>query len=110
MANFEIELNIVNQGSSIFTVNPTLSGQVYQFRLKWTIRPGGGTGAWILDIDETIFGIKLVSGIDVLDPYRYIDALPPGKLGVFRNSGRGSKPGYDNFGINKEYTLIYEEP
>ena len=110
MAIFEIELNIENQGSPLFVINPTLSGQVYQFRLIWVIRPLNRTGAWYLDIDDTIFGVKLVSGIDLLDPYKYINALPPGKLGVFRNSGTGSKPSFNNFGINKEFTLLYEEP
>ena len=110
MAIVEIELNIEEQGSPLFTVSPTLSGQVYELKLIWVIKPYRRTGAWYMDIDETIFGIKVVSGINLLDPYDHIDALPPGKLGAFRNSGRGSKPAFENFGINKEFTLLYEEP
>ncbi len=109
MAIVEIELDIMTQGSSVFTINPTLSGQVYQLRLTWVVRPYRRTGAWFMDIDETIYRLKIVSGIDLLDPYHYNDALPAGKLGAYRNSGRGSKPAYENFGIDKEFTLLYEE-
>lgn len=110
MAIVEIELNIEEQGSPDFTIVPTLSGQAYKFKLQWVIKPYGRTGAWYLDIDDTVHGIKLVSGINILDPYDHLDDLPPGKLGVYRNSGTGSKPAFDNFGINKEFTFLYEEP
>lgn len=107
---FEIELNIEQQGSPVFVSTPTLSGQTYRLNFQWVIKPYRRTGAWYLDIGSAIYGIKIVSGINLLDPYDHLDALPPGKLGVYRNSGRGSKPSFSNFGIDKEFTLIYEEP
>jgi len=106
MAIIEIELNIEKQGSGYFTISPTLSGQVYRFTLSWSAR----ALAWYLDIDDTIQGIKIVNGIDILDPYHYNNNLPPGKLGAFRNKGTKSKPSFFNFGIEKEITLLYEEP
>ena len=110
MAAFDIELNIENQGSTMFTVNPTLSGQTYKLTLIWTPRTTQGEGSWFMNIDDTIHGLKVVNGIDILRGYHYMDELPPGKLGAFRNSGRSSKPGFLNFGIGKEITLRYEEP
>lgn len=110
MAIIEIEMDIENQAAPIFTISPVLSGQAYNFLFQWVIKPYRRTGAWYLDIDDTVQGIKIVSGINLLDPYDYIDALPPGKLGAYRNSGRGSKPAFFNFGIDKEFTLLYEEP
>ena len=102
----EIDLKIQEQGSTYFEITSRLSGQVYKLRLAWNYR----TQSWYLNINDTADGIKLVNGIDIIGPYHYIDALPPGKLGVARNSGRESKPGFTNFGIGKEMTLVYEEP
>jgi len=106
MSAFEIELNIEQQGSGYFTASPTLSGQTYALKFRWSVR----SNAWFLDIDDTIHGIKIVNGIDILGPYHYNDLLPPGKLGAHRNQGTSSKPGFFNFGIGKEVTFRYEEP
>lgn len=106
MAAVEIDLKIKDQQSTYFNIQPRLSGQVYNFTLRWSQR----TQSWYLKINETISGIKLVNGIDILEPYHYIDSLPPGKLGCVRNSGTSSKPGFDNFGIGEEVTFRYEEP
>ncbi len=106
MAVREIDLKIQEQGSALFIVTSEMSGQVYNLRLEWNYR----TQSWYLKINETVSGPKLVNGIDIIGPYHYIDSLPPGKLGVHRNSGTDSKPGFFNFGIGKEMTLVYEEP
>jgi|GEM_PF-2600364 len=107
MAILEIELNIDQHRSSYFKVAPTLSGQVYELTFKWSVR----SEAWYLDIGDAVKGIKVVTGIDLLGPYHYMeDKIPAGKLGARRNTGRASKPGFFNFGIGKEIALIYEEP
>ena len=106
MAIIEVELNIEQQGSGYFQISPTLSGKVYLFTMNWSYR----TQSWYLDIDETVKGIKIVNGINILEPYQYNDDLLPGSLGAHRNTGRDSKPGFFNFGINNEMTLLYEEP
>lgn len=102
----EIRLDIEKNGSSYFRVSPVLSGRVYDLTFRWSVR----SMCWYLDIDRTVQGIKIVNGIDLLAPYKYMDNLPAGKLGARRNTGRSSKPGFFNFGIDKEVTLIYEEP
>lgn len=106
MAIVEIDLKIEEQQSPYFEINALLSGQVYRLRFRWSYR----SLAWYMRIDDTIDGIKLVNGIDLLGPYHYIDELPPGKLGIVRNSGTSSKPNFNNLGINLETTLRYEEP
>ncbi len=105
MSVVEIDLRIQEQGSPYFMVNVLLSGQTYNLRFEWNYR----TVAWYLRIDDTVTGIKIVNGIDLLGPYHYIDTLPAGSLGVVRNSGTESKPGFFNFGIDKEMTLIYDD-
>jgi len=106
MATIEIGLKIIEQGSPFFGVSVRMSGQVYSLSFEWNYR----SQAWYLKINDLVSGLKIVNGIDLLEPYHYIDELPPGKLGVVRNSGTKSKPGFSNFGIGKEMTLVYEEP
>ena len=102
----EIDIKIQEQGAGYFQVSSKLSGQVYKMTFIWSYR----SLSWYLNINDTAKGIKLVNGIDLLEPYHYIDELPPGKLGVVRNSGAESKPGFFNFGIGKEMTMVYEAP
>ncbi|MBU2645882.1 hypothetical protein KKI24_14330 [bacterium] len=106
MSIIEISLNIEAQGSGYFKVSALMSGQSYDLTFIWSTR----SQCWYLNVDETVKGIKIVTGIDLLEPYHYMDTIPPGKLGAYRNSGRDSKPGFGNFGIDKEITLLYEEP
>lgn len=91
-----------------FEDTPELDGQVYQFRKRYSVRGEGSVGTWYLDIRGVIFGIKIVNGIDLFSAYKYIDELPPGKLGAVRNTGSSSKPVFNNFGIGREITLVYE--
>jgi hypothetical protein len=101
----EIELRIEQNRSPLFKIASNLSGRVYDLKFSWSYR----WAAWYLDIDETVKGIKVVNGIDLLESFHYNENIPPGKLGVVRNSGRDSKPFFDNFGIEKAMTLVYEE-
>lgn len=81
-----------------------LSGQVYEFTFRWTTR----LPAWFMDVGTVLKGVKVVTGIDLLEPYHYIDDLPSGQLVAFRNSGTSSKPFFDDFGIGEAITLAYE--
>ncbi len=81
-----------------------LSGQVYELKFRWTTR----LPSWYLDIGTILQGVKIVNGIDLLAPYHYIDELPSGQLVAFRQSGTSSKPFFDNIGIGKAITLVYE--
>lgn len=100
----EIELNIDQNRSPYFKISASLNGQVYELTFRWSVR----WVAWYMDIDETVFGIKVVNGVNLLAPYHYNKDLPQGKLGVVRNNGTSSKPYFDNIGIEKEMTLVYE--
>ena len=102
----EIELRIDENQSPLFKIASSLTGRVYDLKFIWSYR----WAAWYLNIDETVLGIKVVNGVDLLASYHYNDDIPPGKLGAVRNKGRTSKPFFDNFGIEKEITLVYEEP
>jgi hypothetical protein len=106
MAVQEIELRIDQNQSPFFTISSKLSGRVYALRFTWSHR----WASWYLDLDQTLFGIKIVNSIDLFSPYHYNDDVPPGKLGAAINKGRSSKPFFDNFGIEKEITLAYIEP
>jgi len=106
MAILEIQLDIDKYRSSYFEVEAPLSGQSYLLKFNWSVR----SLAWYLDVSDVVKWVKVVNSVDLLAPYHYLEAIPPGKLGVRRNTGRDSKPGFFNFGIGKEMTLIYEEP
>lgn len=107
---FELDLNIEEQGDGVFSVVVVLSGQAYKLSFLWTYRSPDKLGAWYMNLDETLVGIKLVNGIDLLGPYHYLDTIPPGKLGIERRKGTLSKPGFFNLGIGKEMSMTYEEP
>ena len=62
-----------------------------------------------MDFDSKAQGIKVVNGVDLLAPFHYMDGVPSGKLGIIRNKGKSSKPYFNNLGIEKEMTLVYEE-
>lgn len=106
MAVLEIELRIDENASSFFKIAANLSGRVYDLRFTWSHR----WLCWYLDINDTIYGLKVVNGVDLLGPYHYNDGIPPGQLTAYRNKGRTSKPSFFNFGVEKEITLIYNEP
>lgn len=101
----EIELRIDLNQAPLFKISSNLTGRVYGLTFRWSYR----WIAWYLDLDETLFGIKIVNGIDLFGPFHYNDNVPPGQLAAVRNKGVTSKPFFDNFGIEKEITLAYIE-
>ncbi len=105
----ELALNIEEQGNGMFSVVPILSGQAYKLGFIWTYRSPDKAGSWYMNLDDVLLGIKLVNGIDLLGPYHYLSTVPPGKLGIVRNKGTLSKPGFFSLGIEKEMTMRYEE-
>lgn len=106
----ELALNIEEQGNGAFSVVPILSGQAYKLSFIWTYRSPDKAGSWYMNLDDVLLGVKLVNGIDLLGPYHYLSTVPPGKLGIVRNKGTLSKPGFFSLGIEKEMTMRYEEP
>lgn len=68
-------------------------------------------GAWYLDIfdgegDALVQGLALVTGLDLLFPYRYL-AVPPGILFVNDHEGEREDPGLDTF-FDRGAALYYQ--
>ncbi len=98
-------IEIPTEQLPFYKVSIVLSGQVYELTFKWTTR----LLSWYMDIGTELLGVKVVNGIDLLSPYHYKDNVPRGQLVANRNTGRTSKPFFNNFGIGKEITLVYED-
>ncbi len=97
MIQFKLLQNIPNYQASI-----TLDGAVWQF----TFRHNQYDESWFVSIDDVVSNIKAVNGVDILKFVRYLN-VPPGELIIQRLAGKKSKPGFDNFGADKEMTLSY---
>lgn len=68
-------------------------------------------GCWYMDLFDgdgapLIQGIALVTGLDLLFPYRYLD-VPPGILFVNDHEGERTDPGLSAF-LDKEAALYYQ--
>lgn len=92
---YEIPLDANNQ---LFSV--TLAGKLYQMQLIYRNTTEGG---WFLDIFDAsgnplIYGISLVTGVDLLSPYP--DAGIGGSLYVATDGDPFAVPTYDNLGTN----------
>ena len=98
-------IEIPTEQIPFYKTSIVLSGQVYELTFRWTTR----LLSWHMNIGTTLLGVKVVNGIDLLAPYHYKDDVPRGQLVAHRSTGRASKPFFDNFGIGKEITLVYED-
>jgi hypothetical protein len=68
-------------------------------------------GAWYLDIFDgdgvaLVQGIALVTGLDLLFPYRHLD-VPVGLLFINDHEGERTDPGLDSF-FQREAALYYQ--
>lgn len=77
----------------------TLDGAVY--RLRMTYDTAQDVGCWILDIADSdskglVYGIAMVSGVDLLAQYRHLGFA--GGLWVTTDRGAGEVPGFADFG------------
>jgi hypothetical protein len=85
----------------------TLAGNVYKFTYRWI--ETDTESAWYLDLaglTNTSFslnGIKLVGGVDLLEPYGVLDL---NELWLVDTSGQNRDPGFEN--ISTEFVLYYE--
>ena len=91
-----------NQNRPTDEISVPLDGSVYNLTFTYSQLDD----SWFMDIDETVYGIKLVNGIDLLELYRYLN-VPPGELRCVRRAGRKSKPSFNDIGTNKEIELVY---
>lgn len=88
----------------------TLTLDGVRFRLDtYTNKVSGG---WFLDLfdgddNPLVLGVALVTGLDLLYPFRHLD-VPPGVLFVNDHQGEREDPGLDTF-INHGAALYYQE-
>lgn len=63
----------------------------------------------ISDLSETklVAGIRLALGVDLLEPYKYIDGMPQGALFVYDTSRTDVEPALDGF--DSRCALYYRE-
>lgn len=100
---FEIPLTPEAQRFSI-----TLSG--VEYRLTFQYRDAGGAG-WVLDIADAnsqpvVSGIPLVTGIDLLEPYRHLNF--GGSLWVQGADAPDNVPTYEDLGIGSHVFWMTE--
>ena len=91
-------------GAQTFSV--TLSGNVYNMTMIYRGSTFNGVPAnlcgYVLDIDDSlsnpiVHGIPLVTGVDLLAQYKYLD-IAPGELVVYTDGNPSAPPTYSNLG------------
>jgi hypothetical protein len=98
-------LTIPMTNESYVTFTTTLDVEEYRF----TIRYNRTTGAWYGDLlglnnDIDIKNIKLIAGLDLLEPYARREL---GSLYMSDNEGKNEDPNEDDFG--DRFLFIYKE-
>lgn len=93
-AKYEIPLKPSNP--TIFEID--LDGVAYAMRMTYN---EAQEGCWILDVADAdrnliLAGVPMVSGVDLLAPYRYLGFT--GSLLVTTDRGAGEVPKFDDFG------------
>jgi hypothetical protein len=80
----------------------TLGGVRYKMKLQWSAAP---TGGWVLDIytdqeSPILCGIPLVSGVDLLEQYRYLNIGNGGWLYCVTYGDHDAAPTQTNLGTD----------
>jgi len=90
MATIEISLR-----NDIFhyTFTKELNGVVYNFRIRYNRR----IDSWILDFIDTVNGIRLAGGQDLLKQFHHLE-VPPGSLEIIDLDGKFTEPEKTNIG------------
>lgn len=97
----EIPLIAQNQ-----TFNITLGGIAYSMAVNWRDAPAGA-GGWFLDLSDgtnIVNGIALVTGVDLMEQYGYIDF--PGQLWVQSDFDPSAVPTFDNLGSESHLYFV----
>lgn len=88
------------------TYRISLEGQTYDFRIRWN----SYTETWMCYVgvtgEDPSVSFMLCVGIDLLEPFTYLDGVPKGSLyvrDIIKNYGRIDK----ELGQNKRFRLIY---
>lgn len=89
------------------TYTVTLDGVDYDIRLRWNTRDESWQMLLGLSGDEPSITFKVTNGLDLLLPYKYMEAVPNGELYLVDTVKINGRPNYDDTGIDKRFVLVY---
>lgn len=89
------------------TYTVTLDGVDYDIRLRWNTRDQSWQMLLGLSGDEPSITFKVTNGLDLLLPYKYMEAVPDGELYLVDTVKINGRPNYDDTGIDKRFVLVY---
>lgn len=89
------------------TYTVTLDGVDYDIRLRWNSRDESWQMLLGLSGDEPSITFKVTNGLDLLLPYKYMEAVPDGELYLVDTVKINGRPNYDDTGIDKRFVLVY---
>lgn len=86
----------------------TLDGRVYTLRLDWNETARGWFFS-LLDSEDVpvMLGVRVVANWPLLRWKKWDPRCPPGELAAVDETGDGSPPGFDDFGLGKRVQLTY---
>lgn len=89
------------------TYTVTLDDVTYDLRLKWNDRDQAWRAAIGLTGEDPSASFKLTNGFNLLKPYQYKETIPPGKLYLVDMISIWGRVGFDDFGIDQRFRLMY---
>ena len=89
------------------TYTVTLDGVDYDIRLRWNTRDESWQMLLGVSGDEPSITFKVTNGLDLLLPYKYMEAVPDGELYLVDTVKINGRPNYDDTGIDKRFVLVY---
>lgn len=89
------------------TYTVTLDGVDYDIRLRWNTRDESWQMLLGLSGDQPSITFKVTNGLDLLLPYKYMEAVPDGELYLVDTVKINGRPNYDDTGIDKRFVLVY---
>lgn len=84
----------------------SLDGIRYRFKFAYN----ASADSWFMDIRDAtdtvmVAGIRLVLGVDLLEPYKYMSGMPQGQLFCYDTSLAETEPGLTDF--DSRVVLLY---
>lgn len=89
----------------IYTV--TLDSVDYDIRLRWNTRDESWQVFFGLSGEDAVVTFKATNGLDLLAPYRYLEAVPDGQLYIVDTVKINGRPGYYDSGLDNRFCLVY---
>lgn len=89
------------------TYTVTLDSVDYDIRLRWNTRDESWQMQIGLSGDDPSVTFKVTNGIDLLKPYKYLDAVPDGQLYMIDTVKINGRANYSDTGIDKRFVIVY---